>query len=566
MFIDPMELKVSSPPLAGSSLDCFSDPEEKEVKPGKIVMVCRQKMTLHLSLIEETQDLHRFPEEIWIKTIELGQTKHLVEILVPVGEEEGITLPGINMTLVPTAKLLQTPGGRGALLAGMNGTGSTSVSGADLYDPDQPLWNNNDLEASAALSGLHSLEINGTESLLNEDISDYHRGSLREAIMGRTGRSRTRINTKDKIYLTSLEPRKNKHILALRVLPVRKPTTKARCTLFVNGVPHKRNKREALLSHFLKFGTVIYIHIPSNRERAFVQFSRIKAAEAALKAPDAVMGNRFIKLWWANRDNILHGRINSGSGASITPRGLTTSVIPAHPVANRGIDNLLPVLQKSNVIHGIDAPSLNSPKPHSMNGPMFPTSPWKKLETLEKMKEELRKKQEMLEQKRNDFRHQLDKLEKQSGGVKGDTNQAAKRQKVGIAADLAEASTRRSSERDASVATPCSMGMMDKDMSTENFLSHSPKPKQQPCLLAPVAHPFPMSKYKLDNMPTAFRVISPLPSDFAHVDVLKENFSQYDSVQNEKGAGSQLVHEANNQGIAQTVSSSTDILIKITLP
>jgi hypothetical protein len=36
-----------------------------------------------------------------------------------------------------------------------------------------------------------------------------------------------------------------------------------------------------------------------------------------------------------------------------------------------------------------------------------------KLESLEQLKEELRKKQELLDQKRNDFRRQLDKLEKQ---------------------------------------------------------------------------------------------------------------------------------------------------------
>ena len=193
----------------------------------------------------------------------------------------------------------------------------------------------------------------------------------------------------------------------------RKPTQKALRTLFVNGIPQKSNKREALLSHFHKFGEVIDIYIPLNSERAFVQFSRREEAEAALKAPDAVMGNRFIKLWWANRDSIPDDGINSGSDVSVTPFGPTASVIPAQPVANRGKDNLQPIAQKSNVVHGADVPSLNSPKPVSMNGPKVPPPMQKKLETLEQMKEELRKKQEMLEQKRNDFRRQLNKLEKQ---------------------------------------------------------------------------------------------------------------------------------------------------------
>ncbi|MBA0802095.1 hypothetical protein Gohar_012424, partial [Gossypium harknessii] len=341
------------------------------------------------------------------------------------------------------------------------------------------------------------------------------------SVWGRTGSSRSRINTKDKIDLTPLDCLENETKVEQQAFPTsqgtlshlkwisseddgskvvdsslksqpdslcnnRKPTQKALRTLFVNGIPQKSNKREALLSHFRKFGEVIDIYIPLNSERAFVQFSRREEAEAALKAPDAVM-----------------------------------------PAANRGKDNFQPIPQKSNVIHGVDLPSLNSPKPHSMNGLMIPPAPRKKLETLEQMNEELRKKQELLEQKRKDFQCQLDKLEKQSSGVKGDTEQAAKRQKVDIAADPAKASTPRSSGPCASAATPCTMGVTDTDKSTENILSHSPKSKRQSCQSAPVGiHLFVLNKYKLDNRPTAFRVISPLPSDFAHVNVLK-HFSQY---------------------------------------
>ncbi|XVF60243.1 hypothetical protein PTKIN_Ptkin08bG0029200 [Pterospermum kingtungense] len=470
---------------------------------------------------------------------------------------------------VPSAQTLATPAGPGPLPSGvpstsvMNNkgihsksskpgmteealgfnaayTGSTSATGADLYDPDQPLWSNNGPEASAALSRLHSPKIDETEPLLNEDISDRHHGKLRDSadnelpirstgsqgtnlsVWGRIGSSRSRIDTKDKSDLTPSNGLENETKEEQEAFPSsqgtsrlvkqmsskddgskvmdssfksqtdslhnsRKPTQKALRTLFVNGIPQKSNKREALLSHFRKFGEVIDIYIPLNSERAFVQFSRREEAEAALKAPDAVMGNRFIKLWWANRDSIPDDGINRSSGVLVTPRGLPASVIPAQPVANRVMDNLQPVAQKSNVVHGADVPSLNSPKPLSMNGPKVPNPMQKKLDTLEQMKEELRKKQEMLEQKRNDFRRQLDKLQKQSSGVKGDlpTEQAAKRQKESISS------------------------------------------KQQYHQAAPVGHPFLMNKYKLDNRPTAFRVISPLPSGFADVDVLKDHFLQY---------------------------------------
>ncbi|MBA0781449.1 hypothetical protein Gotri_002374 [Gossypium trilobum] len=250
----------------------------------------------------------------------------------------------------------------------------------------------------------------------------------------------------------------------------RKPTQKALRTLFVNGIPLKSNKREALLSHFRKFGEVIDIYIPKNSERAFVQFSRREEAEAALKAPDAVMGNRFIKLWWANRDSVPDDGINSGSSVTVTSRGPTVFVIPAQAVVNRGgKDNLQPIAQKSNAVHGAAVPSVNSPKPSGVNGPKVQLPLQKKLETLEQMKEELRKKQEMLEQKRNDFRRQLDKLQKQSSGVKGDlpTEQAAKKQKVGIAADPAKASTPSLSEPGAPTTIPCTVGMTDKNKSTE---------------------------------------------------------------------------------------------------
>ncbi|XVF14061.1 hypothetical protein REPUB_Repub09cG0024300 [Reevesia pubescens] len=543
---------------------------------------------------------------------------------------------------VPSAQLLATPAGPGLLPSdvppsttlmnskgihsksskhgmtddalGLNGayTGTSSASGADLYDPDQPLWNNNGPEASAALSGLPSPKIDEMEPLLNDDISDRHHGRLRDSadnelpirstgslgtnlsVWGRIGNSRSRIDTKEKNDPTPSEHLENETKVEQEALASsqgtsrqvkrisseddgskvmdssfksqtdrnsRKPTQKALRTLFVNGIPQKSNKREALLSHFRKFGEVIDIYIPLNGERAFVQFSSREEAEAALKAPDAVMGNRFIKLWWANRDSIPDDGINSGSGVSVNPRGLTASVIPGQPVASRGKDTLQPIAQKSNVVHGADVPSLNSPKPISMNGPKVPPPFQKKLENLEQMKEELRKKQEMLEQKRNDFRRQLDKLQRQSSGVKGDlpTEQAAKRQKVGTTDDPAKASVPSPSEPGVSAA------MTEQNKSTENLLSHSPKltttmalqesmsSKQQSHPSAPLGHPFLMNKYKLDNRPTAFRVIPPLPFGFADVDVLKEHFFQYgdlssvelEDVENDDVMGSEALSDCS---------------------
>ncbi|KEH37852.1 RNA recognition motif [Medicago truncatula] len=108
---------------------------------------------------------------------------------------------------------------------------------------------------------------------------------------------------------------------------VRKLSQKGLYTLFVNGIPHRSNRKEALLAHFKMLGEVINIYIPMNSERAFVQFSNREEAEASLRARDVVMGNRFIKLC-------------KGNGAIVTLRGKPPTFVPSHPVGtDRRKDN-----------------------------------------------------------------------------------------------------------------------------------------------------------------------------------------------------------------------------------
>ena len=337
---------------------------------------------------------------------------------------------------------------------GFNGahTGSASVSGGDSYDPDQPLWNDNVPETSSALIAPHSPKI---ESMVRIDSFDHnhvslcggadnecpirstgiavHSPSLNSSVWGKVGVSNNRLYVKDKTNLTvsilnnmENESKENQGVNVrgtsrqgkqinfedsgaktidspsktqsntMHHMP--KPSQKALRTLFVNGIPQKSNRRESLLSHFQKFGEVIDIYIPLNTERAFVQFSKREEAEAALKAPDAVMGNRFIRLWWANRDSIPDDGAGSSNSVSVTPQGVTsTSFPPDLPIGNSGKDNV-PATDHSKVI--------------MTNVPKVPP-PMQNQESLEQLKEELRKKQELLDQKRNDFRRQLDKLEKQ---------------------------------------------------------------------------------------------------------------------------------------------------------
>jgi RNA-binding protein 26 len=251
-----------------------------------------------------------------------------------------------------------------------------------------------------------------TVSMLNnmESESKENQGAL--ANVRGTSRQGKQINFEDSSAKTIDSPAKTQSN-TMRHTP--KPSQKALRTLFVNGIPQKSNKREALLSHFQKFGEVIDIYIPLNTERAFVQFSKREEAEAALRAPDAVMGNRFIRLWWANRDSIPDGGAGSSNSVSVTPRGVTSTSFPPHlPIGNSGKDNLQLSVSKATAVPPSVAsvPAIDHSKVITTNVPKVPP-PMQKLESLEQLKEELRKKQELLDQKRNDFRRQLDKLEKQ---------------------------------------------------------------------------------------------------------------------------------------------------------
>lgn len=195
-------------------------------------------------------------------------------------------------------------------------------------------------------------------------------------------------------------------------------TERAQRTLYVSFIPPNSNRTEQLLAHFQKFGEVLDIRIPAHSDRAFVQFSRREDAESALTAPDAVMGNRFIRLSWANRDSIQDPAENSTpkpGGRLVRPLAVSSpgsamhSAKPSEKAATNGagfaaVDLAVP----------IDAPG----KPLAGNG-LSPTTPSagvavKKQEELARMKDELRKKQEALAQKRIDFRRKLDELAKAS--------------------------------------------------------------------------------------------------------------------------------------------------------
>ncbi|KAI3704802.1 hypothetical protein L1987_75031 [Smallanthus sonchifolius] len=489
------------------------------------------------------------PMEHGVNRIVVEDVQSLSQFNLPVSLQNA-NMPAAPGGLVPLpasgtpTNSFKPPHGKTSIRGvGLNGTGlndtvidSAGGAGADFYDPDQPLWGN-DSQSSPAIQLINQSTVKESGPLLDPgpyvdhrvgplDVSDEHVMKSGGTAMGRINSIKNKTEMRQNMVSKAnpstekqgqLNNKRNDANSFLKMQSeseknIRKLSQKAQCTLFVSGVPLQQNKRETLLSHFHKFGEVIDIHIPLNGERAFVQFSRREEAEASIMAPDAVMGNRFIKLWWANRDNIpVNGTISGYTMPPVPSRGMPASSAPHS-------DTISPASEHPKSV-------INTPKP--------PPPSQKKLENLEVLKEELRKKQEMLDQKRNDFRLKLDKLEKQTTALKGEREpeQAAKKQKRGSVADSTKAET--------NVSSPGAELIGNGNKSLQSFGPQRSKSTaavalQEPPVLKPSLHSLPpvgplvvTNRFKLDNRPTAFKITSTLPNDLANVAVLKEHFSQF---------------------------------------
>ncbi|CAD6263939.1 unnamed protein product [Miscanthus lutarioriparius] len=440
-----------------------------------------------------------------------------------------------------------------------NGSAVSAIADADVYDPDQPLWNNEHPEASC--TGFVHKDV----GVWNSESSGYEMGqehsnqvfasdgsqSLKSSVWGRIaskrkpGCSNTAKSTSTNI---TGNQKSDYHEMALSTGQVKsaakdtngqpnsriygdvgwqsnRAAQKASRTLYVHGIPQESNRWDALLSHFQKFGQVIDIYIPSNSEKAFVQFSRREEAEAALKAPDAVMGNRFIKLWWANRDRILdvgEGRISGKSSQ------LSTTLANSFP--NRVKENVQSTAPRPS--SGSSAEPLSSGTPGSKMLPASNTKPVpphapKRQESLELL-EELRKKQEILAQKRDEFRRQLEKLAKQKGSANSVEHAEAGGKEI-ASNDASKVKDARSMRAEGAQEIA---GSLEKKSSGE-FASCSQKSAatstQKSAMvtkLTTLPAP-PQNRFKLDNRTTSFRILPPLPPEIANESVLADHFSSF---------------------------------------
>ncbi|KAI5055149.1 hypothetical protein GOP47_0030294 [Adiantum capillus-veneris] len=351
-------------------------------------------------------------------------------------------------------------------------------SATDLYDPDQPLFNTE--QHSAFANGMKRLssfrkDLEDNEGVLKRQKQDcpaegrVERSSINMPIgltQGPSVLNQVRhtshdinstawkdlhsgdvIETEKDLFVESYEPEivhEKNHMEEQEILvkstsmkagisfaPLRAGLTshrkgiagaegeKAHRTLHVSCIPKIDNRKGLLNAHFQRFGEIVNIRIPLQGDIAFIQFSQREEAEAALRSPEAVMGNRFVRLSWAKRDNVPFQPLGSGLAASSTTGPCLSGV---EPEVSQG---LITEVSLTKARRTVSMSALSEANCFTTTAksiiPSFQTmssaSLLKKQQDLERMMEELRRKQNELAHKRKDFRRQLERYSKQGFGV-----------------------------------------------------------------------------------------------------------------------------------------------------
>ncbi|ODM99502.1 RNA-binding protein 26 [Orchesella cincta] len=87
-------------------------------------------------------------------------------------------------------------------------------------------------------------------------------------------------------------------------LGAKPPRNYTNCSLEVRKIPREQNTIMDLNSHFIRFGKIINIQInyDNDPEAALVTFSSPAEAQLAYRSTEAVLNNRFIRVFWHNKE------------------------------------------------------------------------------------------------------------------------------------------------------------------------------------------------------------------------------------------------------------------------
>lgn len=130
-----------------------------------------------------------------------------------------------------------------------------------------------------------------------------------------------------------------------RLGPRKNPTN---CSLELKKVPPGLNNITHLNNHFSKFGQIVNIQVfyDNDPEAALVTFSSHAEANAAYRSTEAVLNNRFIKVFWHTQGNADGSKQENVPPRSVKDRlGLPT---PVAPNSNKVLNLVQPKADNNN--------------------------------------------------------------------------------------------------------------------------------------------------------------------------------------------------------------------------
>eukprot|EP00850_Spirogloea_muscicola_P023521 SM000363S13645 [mRNA] locus=s363:53475:60276:- [translate_table: standard] len=273
---------------------------------------------------------------------------------------------------------------------------------------------------------------------------------------------------------------------------------RAERTLCVSSIPLDLRGKEGLMAHFRKFGRMVNLRTVQQGERAFVQFARLEDAEAALRAPEAVMGNRFIRTSWAHRDSV-----------------------PLHETAPPAASPAVPASSSPAPGDIATQPATPSPSAAAPAG-----AQWEK---LEKLKEIQQRKEALLRQQ---IEHQKQLLERLTAGKKANNGALSPAVSAPVSQNASTGEEPMPASLTGGTLSPAA-AQAPRALKSSGFGSGSPSFHRG---AAPAWGP---QRFKLDNRPTVVQVLPPVPPALANVQALLSHFQGFGEVARIEAGGSE---------------------------
>lgn len=116
------------------------------------------------------------------------------------------------------------------------------------------------------------------------------------------------------------------------------------CSLELKKVPRSLNNITQLNNHFSKFGKIVNIQVNFNGdpEAALVTFQLPTEAKSAYRSTEAVLNNRFIKVFWHNSNNAANN--NTNTPTTTAANNATSENVPPGNIFGKEFKILLVIL------------------------------------------------------------------------------------------------------------------------------------------------------------------------------------------------------------------------------